>query len=391
MVSEKSMDYDGILNRIKVLEGRKNSGSYKNLNSKQSHLYEVIKKMSIGDAELVLKRADIETECGPNFDFNNRDNLITDFCYNKVNKEDNENKFLISPKTGKFRFVDFNWNSNEMVKITWKITDLKSSFSVGTYVKEIFYWDFKKLKNAIQRTKGNSSLESTTIHRSPRLSKKKVITEQQSESDCARINELWFSDDQEKWGFYLDRYWSYVKPENMSIEKELNQINSELVKNFDECQWYGFLRNKYFPWKYTDKRRLKVNLDHLSYYENRESQLLDIKNQIFAFDKSDIIQGLSIANQIKGLGTAGASGLLAILFPQYFGTVDKFVVEALSSLNNLNEHYLIKRMLTKSGLNINDGKILIDVMRCKARKLNQIFNTERWNPRKVDMVLWACR
>lgn len=383
------MDYDSILNRIEELKKRSNSGSYKHLHPNQRYLYNVIKNMSKGNTELFLKSVAIERECNTSFDFRNRGNFITDFCYNKVNKEDNENKFLISPKRGNFRFVDFNWNSDEIVDITWYMRDLKLSFIVGTYVQGMFHWDFSLLENHIGKMMGNSPSENTSSNSYP--SRVKIATEQQSESLSDRINELWFSDKQKKWEFYLDKYWSYVKPENMSIEKELSQINSELVKNFDEYQWYDFLKNKYFPWKYTDKRWLKINLEYLAYYEQRNLQLLDIKNQIFAFNKADIIQGLSVASQIKGLGVAGASGLLAILFPQYFGTVDKFVVEALSNLSHLNEHQLIKRMLTKSGMDIHDGKILIDIMRSKAIELNKTFNSERWNPRMIDMVLWGCR
>jgi len=382
------MDYDSILHRIEVFKRRNKSGNRNHLHANQKHLYDVIKKMSRGDAELLLKSTAIERECGTNFDFRNWDNVITDFCYNKINKGDNENKFLISPKRANFRFVDFNWNSNEIVKITWYIKDLKLPFSVGTYEKRMFHWDFNVLEDHIQKAKGNSSLESATIHSSSRLSKKKVITEQKSERGSARINELWFSDDQEKWSFYLDRYWSYVKPGNISIEKELNQIDLELVKNFDECQWYGFLRNKYFPWKYTDKRWLKANLDHLSYYENRKSQLLDIKNQIFAFDKSDIIQGLSVANRINGLGIAGASGLLAVLFPSHFATVDKFAIKALLEIHGLPGESAISSM-NQSPISKKDAVILINIMKEKAKELNRIFKTTFWTPRKIDMILWV--
>jgi hypothetical protein len=38
---------------------------------------------------------------------------------------------------------------------------------------------------------------------------------------------------------------------------------------------------------------------------------------------------LKTAGEIKGLGIPGASGLLSVMYPAEFGTVDQFVVKAL--------------------------------------------------------------
>jgi hypothetical protein len=53
---------------------------------------------------------------------------------------------------------------------------------------------------------------------------------------------------------------------------------------------------------------------------------------------------LRIAKEIHGLGTAGASGLLALMFPQRFGTVDQFVVKALKQVEGLPEAADIDRI-----------------------------------------------
>ena len=114
-----------------------------------------------------------------------------------------------------------------------------------------------------------------------------------------------------------------------------------------------------------------------------------IKQRLFAADKDNIQQCLSIASSIRGLGIAGASGLMAVLFPAQFGTVDQFVVKALAKIPELAERNLIAAMIPES-LKLNDGTILIRIMRRKTGELNQAPSQTRWTPRKVDMVLWTC-
>jgi hypothetical protein len=41
-------------------------------------------------------------------------------------------------------------------------------------------------------------------------------------------------------------------------------------------------------------------------------------------------------------------------------------------------------------LKVNEGVILIRIMRGRAAELNRTFSTTEWAPRKVDMVLWTC-
>jgi hypothetical protein len=91
----------------------------------------------------------------------------------------------------------------------------------------------------------------------------------------------------------------------------------------------------------------------------------------------------------RELGTAGASGLLAVLFPSQFGTVDQFAVKALAKIPELPERDLIGAMNPES-LKLNDGTILIRIMRRKAVELNRVSSLVKWTPRKVDMVLWTC-
>ena len=67
-------------------------------------------------------------------------------------------------------------------------------------------------------------------------------------------------------------------------------------------------------------------------------ELKDIQEELFNFKLEKTRMGLNVAVQIKGLGIAGASGLLSLLYPSYFGTVDDMVIRALLSTNEYKEH-----------------------------------------------------
>jgi len=116
---------------------------------------------------------------------------------------------------------------------------------------------------------------------------------------------------------------------------------------------------------------------------------------LFKFDRKDIRRGLDLAGGIKGFGVGGASGLLSLLFPEQFGTVDQFVVKALQKIRTFPEGEIssreiqaLRRMNPKN-LSKSDGIILIGIMRRKADNLNSIFGSRFWTPRKIDMILWA--
>jgi len=81
---------------------------------------------------------------------------------------------------------------------------------------------------------------------------------------------------------------------------------------------------------------------------------------------------------------------LAVLFPKWFGTVDRFVVEALLEVPSLPERQKLLGMKPKS-LTHDDAVVLIDILRKKAAQLNELFHTDEWTPRKIDMILWNQR
>ncbi len=126
---------------------------------------------------------------------------------------------------------------------------------------------------------------------------------------------------------------------------------------------------------------------------------MKIRDELLSVDASNTGAGLRIACKVGGLGPAGASGLLALMYPQDFGTVDVFLLAALSNVRSLAEADEICRLEARRmraadrrssfALSQGDAVMLIEVMRRQAAALNSRFSTDQWTPRKVDKVLWT--
>jgi hypothetical protein len=207
-----------------------------------------------------------------------------------------------------------------------------------------------------------------------------------------RISDLWISEDPTAWSSALGRYWSFVQPWNLELERSLDVLDLERIRSLDAQGWFDFLRDEYFRWKYTSRNRYATTTRELLRWGsvNQLAWLDRIRQQLLALDTDDIPSGLRIASAIPGLGTAGASGLLALMYPQKFGTVDQFAVKTLRQVDGLPEAEKLARM-NPVGLSISDGVVIIGVLRRKAAELNVAFESTFWTPRKLDMVLWAAR
>ena len=205
------------------------------------------------------------------------------------------------------------------------------------------------------------------------------------------VADIWGSSDSEIWIETLNRYWSFVKPDRMAVEKAFDTLDADSVNSLSPQEWYSFLHDEYFLWKYTSPNRYATTTKQLERYlveTGGLSALYDIKRKIFGFDRDDVLLGIEIAKQIHGLGTAGASGLLAVLFPEHFGTVDQFVVKALLEIENIPYRALLEKMNPES-LSPRDGAILIGIMKHKAEELRTNSRLADWTPRRIDMVLWT--
>lgn len=206
----------------------------------------------------------------------------------------------------------------------------------------------------------------------------------------ALVNYLWNYGSEASWSEALAHYYELLKDEAQVLDKYMEHVDADEIAQLSVNDFYSFLYDKYFVWKYTAKNRLATTRKSLRRYvdENRMSELEDIQKRLFLAKHSDIRQCLSIAKEIRGLGTAGASGLLAILFPEDFGTVDQFVVKTLREVDGLSVATELTKMKPEF-LSIKDGVLLTEILREQAKKLNKNFCTDFWTPRKIDMVLWA--
>ena len=180
------------------------------------------------------------------------------------------------------------------------------------------------------------------------------------------IELLWNSGNEDDWNNQLCKYTNLIKPQNIELEKELDCLNADLIKAMPVNEFYNFLYDKYFVWKYTSPKRLLTTRRCLEQYKQDDNN----------------------ARRIKGLGIAGASGLLSLLFPKYFGTVDQFVVKRLIEIKSLKEHEILKK-INPECISLNYGVILIQIMRDKAAELNKKFESDKWTPRKIDKILWC--
>lgn len=201
---------------------------------------------------------------------------------------------------------------------------------------------------------------------------------------------LWNSNEENKWNEALCKYWELVRPKNFSLEEKMEQLNSDDIKKLTSEEFYNFLHDEYFVWKYTAKNRLATTRMHLKRYqtENRLADLDKIKKELFDFDLENTKKGLEIVSSIHGLGIAGASGLLSLLFPKKFGTVDQFVVKNLMKIEGIEKIDKLQSMNYDS-LKLKDGVLLIEIMKEKAQNLNRVNDTNKWTPRNIDKVLWS--
>ena len=152
----------------------------------------------------------------------------------------------------------------------------------------------------------------------------------------------------------------------------------------------NFLGTNTFRWKYTAPNRYATTTRQLRRYVDDDTlgDLDQIRKRLLTLDPDYIRSGLETASAIRGLGTAGASGLLALMYPKNFGTVDQFAVKALRQVQGLPEAAALAQM-NPEALTISDGVLIIDILRRKAADNNRVFKSDAWTPRKLDKVLWT--
>jgi hypothetical protein len=204
------------------------------------------------------------------------------------------------------------------------------------------------------------------------------------------ISEIWNTNAQSEWNRLFQNYWTLIRVDNIQVEYTLNRLTPDRVAAMDAQAWYVFLHDEYFLWKYTAKNRLATTRAQLRRYFDDDAldQLNDVRLKILRIDFGQIAASIELAGQIRGLGVSGASGLISLIYPEHFATVDQFVVKA---LREVPEHGAQVAGMDPDSLSLRDGVILTEIMRSKAAGLNAKFGTRFWTPRTLEMALWAYR
>jgi hypothetical protein len=204
------------------------------------------------------------------------------------------------------------------------------------------------------------------------------------------IANLWDSSDSDVWEHALECYWQFVQPRNMELERSLDALDVNRLRSLTPHGWYNFLHDEYFRWKYTAPNRYATTTIQLRKHLCGDgiNELESLRQQLLSLDPKDIRRGITTAKKIRGLGTAGATGLLSLMYPEHFATVDQFVVKALWLVPGLPEAADLARM-NPQNLSVSDGVLLVGILTRKANENNHSFDTSTWTPRKIDMVLWT--
>jgi hypothetical protein len=207
------------------------------------------------------------------------------------------------------------------------------------------------------------------------------------------INNLWELRDQNEWLDALDRYW--VDPavcRNRDTEQFMHKVKLEYIQKLDMQEWYDFL-NKYFRWKFTGSQ-LHTRLMDLD--KNSFEHLFSVKRGLLALDRIDLADSRKCLNlvrspRIRGLDYPSASGLLALMFKEWYGSVDRGVLESLCKIEALPEKSRIGEIRAwvkvQKDWRESDAVLVINMVRRKAAQLNAWFGANRWTPHKITMIL----
>ncbi len=202
------------------------------------------------------------------------------------------------------------------------------------------------------------------------------------------VEELWPSSDQALWNRALEAYWRLVKSSHVGLERRMEGVKREEVAAFTPDQWFAFLED-FYRWKFTQANVLARQLNRLRGQRDRvgAAYLDGIRLRLLALDPADAARAIHVATRPAGLGIAGGTGLLSILYPEWFGTLDRFLVFALRRVEPEVEEW---EELVAEDLGGLAGVMLTNRLRAKAAELSARLG-EPWTPRMVDKVLWAVR
>ncbi|MCF8223726.1 MAG: hypothetical protein K9J25_11305 [Bacteroidales bacterium] len=105
----------------------------------------------------------------------------------------------------------------------------------------------------------------------------------------SNISQLWYSTNEPNWLLVLQKYWDHIKPSHLVLEKRLNELNREEIDTLHTVDWYNFLHDSYFKWKYTAPNRYATTTMHLrKYLDNNQIDKL-FNNSYWTPRKIDMV------------------------------------------------------------------------------------------------------
>ncbi len=109
------------------------------------------------------------------------------------------------------------------------------------------------------------------------------------------IRELWPSRDVTQWNAARDRYWALIQPRNVALEEPMEHLDRGRIRQMSPDEWFTFLYEEYFRWKYTAANRYATTTSKLKQKANTQAgrkELHQIRDKILNIDPTDICASL---------------------------------------------------------------------------------------------------
>ena len=198
----------------------------------------------------------------------------------------------------------------------------------------------------------------------------------------------WDSIIETEWDHALSLYNTYLADdEKASRDARVSIMNAYAISCLSKAEFYDYLHDVFFVWKYTAKNRLATTIK--SFEQMKLDDLEKARSELINPSLSDTAL-LDAALKIRGLGSAGATALLSTLYPSRFATIDQFVIINLQHASSLALNKIIHSINPQS-INKKQALYVLALIQQKARDLNALFGKMSWTPRAIDKAVWADR
>ena len=228
----------------------------------------------------------------------------------------------------------------------------------------------------------------------------------QQGSETALVS-LWRSNEVSAWRDALAKYWNH-RPvrRNIDVERHMDRLTPEDrdVILASGAALVDFLEHWYYSWKFFSiapydipKHQAKVRAE----YATNPAKYDAIARSLGSLNPDNVEQCLTYvaSRSIPGLQISAGSGVLAVLYPTWFGTVDQHTLRALQTLDGDGAEWLRRHIpgpetffpANNNDLGRHAAKLMTQLYRQKSQELAQLDEETGWTPRRVEMVCYILR